>query len=98
MFSLLFSQLRNIHSHTALLESCGWSEERVEMLVLATQSIIAEATEDIGKKNTIKDLKKNITDQLAQSFAEEEISAILSLIDEIVSTSKNITETIKYEC
>ena len=98
MFNLLFSQLKNLHSQTELLEACEWSEERVEELVLTVQSIIVGATEDMTKKSTVENLKKEIVDHLVENFSEREISAMLSLVEEIAESPEKITETMKYEC
>lgn len=98
MFNLLFSQLKNLNSHTALLEACDWSEERVEELVLTAQSIIVTSTDETSKKHTIENLKKEITDHLIENFSEREINAILSLIEEIADSPETITETMKHEC
>ncbi len=98
MFSFLFSQLKNINNETALLEACDWSEERVEELVLTAQSIISNATDDMSKVKTIKNLKKEIVDHLIENFSEREIEAMLNLVEDIASSPEMTTEAKKYEC
>mgnify|MGYP001346985741 CR=1 FL=1 len=98
MFSFLFSQLKDLHNQTALLEACDWSEDRVEDLILTAQSVIVNANKDEPEKNTIENLKKEIVDHLVENFSEAEIESILFLIEEIAESPETITETMKYEC
>ena len=98
MFKHLFSQLKDLHNRTRLLEACGWSESRADELILTAQTIISDATEKISEQSTIQDLKKEIIEHLIEKFSEEEIDVILSLVEEMSDSPEKVMETMKYEC
>ena len=98
MFKHLFSQLKDLHNRTRLLEACGWSESRADELILTAQTIISDATEKVTDASTIQDLKREIVDHLVENFSEEEIEAVLSLVEEMSNSPEKIMETMKYEC
>lgn len=97
MFNLLFAQLKNISTMTGVLEACDWSEERAEEVMLFAYSAVSRVIEENSAKN-IDDFKKEVTDHLVSEFSENEINAIIELIDSIGDSPALLEGMMDHDC
>jgi hypothetical protein len=69
MFSSIFTMLEGLSSHTALLESCDWSEEKLNLLLNQFSEIINSMSHD--QFNSYDDFEKSFYEKV-ESFTTED--------------------------
>ena len=69
MFSSIFTMLAGLSSHTALLESCDWSEEKLNLLLNQFSEIINSMSHD--QLSSYDDFEKSFYEKV-ESFTTED--------------------------
>jgi len=87
LLKFIFSELSNISKQTALLESLGWSEEKLEEVLQICNSSILKMTDNSHEYSSPNRFRDEISHDLRDILTEDQTKAVLDILNDIISQS-----------
>ena len=97
MFDLLFKSLSDLNTQTALLEACGWDEQRMAYVIESFKSVCNSRFNQSSSKITIDEIKKEIQENLRDSLNESEILILSNILDSVYKDMLKSNQENQYE-